>query len=93
MKAKYYIDGDGGNATYETLNEVKHHVSFEPQTYNRMYVFRVNDENFYRVIKVTKSGKIILSKNPTIPQSSLRKKENRAPPRKRQSLLPPPKKV
>ena len=63
MKAKYYIDGDGGNATYETLNEIKHHVSFEPQTYNGMYVFRVNDENFFRVIKVKKSGKIILSKN------------------------------
>ena len=63
MKAKYYIDGDGGNATYETLNELKRHVSFEPQTYKGMYVFRVNDENFYRVIKITKSGKIILSKN------------------------------
>lgn len=63
MKAKYYIDGDGGNATYETLNEIKRHVSFEPKTYNGMYVFRVNDEKFYRVIKVTKSGKIILSKN------------------------------
>ena len=63
MKTKYYIDGDGGNATYATLNEVKHHVSFEPQTYNGMYVFRVNDEKFYRVIKVLKSGKIILSKN------------------------------
>ena len=63
MKTKYYIDGDGGNTTYETLNDVKRHVSFEPQTYNGMYVFRVNDENFYRIIKVTKSGKIILAKN------------------------------
>lgn len=63
MKAKYYIDGDGGNATYETLNEVKHHVSFEPKTYDGMYVFRLDDEKFYRVIKVLKSGKIILAKN------------------------------
>ena len=62
MKAKYYIDGDGGNATYEKLNDVKHHVSFCAKEYEGMYVFRVNDENFYRVIKVTKSGKVILSK-------------------------------
>ena len=62
MKAKYYIDGDGGNATYERLNDVRRHVSFEPKSYNGMYVFRVNDENFYRVIKVLKNGKIILSK-------------------------------
>lgn len=63
MNAKYYIDVDGGNAMYKTLNEVKHHVSFEPETYEGMYIFRVNDEKFYRVIKVTKSGKIILAKN------------------------------
>lgn len=63
MKAKYYIDGDGGNAMYETLNEVKHHVSFEPKTYKGMFVFRLNDDKFYRVIKVLKSGKIILAKN------------------------------
>lgn len=63
MKVKYYIDGGGGNATYETLNEVRQHVSFEPKTYNGMYVFRLDDEKFYRVIKVLKSGKIILAKN------------------------------
>lgn len=62
MKAKYYIDVDGGNATYERLNDVKHHISFSPLIYSGMYVFRVNDENFSRVIKVTKSGKVILSK-------------------------------
>ena len=65
MKAKYYIDGDGGNAMYNTLNEVMRHVSFEPEAYEGMYVFRVNDENFFRVIKVTKSGKVILSKKVT----------------------------
>lgn len=63
MEEKYYIDGDGGNAMYETLNEVKHHISFEPKTYNGMYVFRSNDERFYRIIRVSKSGKIILAKN------------------------------
>ena len=62
MKARYYIDGDGGNDTYKTLNDVRRHVSFEPKSYNGMYVFRVNDENFYRVIKVTKNGKVILAK-------------------------------
>ena len=62
MKAKYYIDGDGGDATYKSLNDVKHHVSFFPRVYISMYVFRVNDEKFSRVIKVTKSGKVILSK-------------------------------
>lgn len=63
MKAKYYIDGDGGNATYKSLNDVKHHVSFfSPMIYSGMYVFRVNDEKFFRVIKVTKSGKVILAK-------------------------------
>ena len=62
MKAKYYIDGDGGNNMYNTLDDVRRHVSFEPKSYNGMYVFRVNDENFYRVIKVLKNGKIILSK-------------------------------
>lgn len=61
-KAKYYIDGDGGNATYESLNNVKHHVSFFPKDYEGMYVCRENDEKFCRVIKVTKSGKVILSK-------------------------------
>lgn len=63
MKAKYYIDEDGGNAKYKTLNEVRLHVSFEPKTYNGMYVFRLADDKFYRVIKVLKSGKIILAKN------------------------------
>ena len=63
MKAKYYIDGDGGNATYEKLNDVKRHVSFfSPRIYSGMYVFRVNDEKFSRVIKVTKGGKVILAK-------------------------------
>lgn len=61
-KAKYYIDGDGGNATYESLNDVKHHVYFYGKDYDDMYVFRVNDEKFSRVIKVTKSGKVILAK-------------------------------
>ena len=63
MKAKYYIDGDGGNATYKNLNDVKRHVSFYPKEYEGMYVCRVNDEKFYRVIKVEKSGKVILAKN------------------------------
>lgn len=63
MKAKYYIDGDGGNNMYHTLDEVRLHVSFEPQTYNGMYVFRLDDERFYRIIRVLKSGKIILAKN------------------------------
>lgn len=63
MKAKYYIDGDGGNAMYETLNEVRHHVSFEPIIYNGMFVYRLNDERFSRIIKVLKNGKIILSKS------------------------------
>lgn len=62
MKAKYYIDVDGGNATYESLNDVKHHVSFSPRDYDGMCVCRHNDENFYRMIKVTKSGKVILAK-------------------------------
>ena len=62
MKAKYYIDGDGGNNTYESLYEVKHHVYFNPKYYEGMYVCRENDENFFRVIKVMKSGIVILSK-------------------------------
>lgn len=62
MKARYYIDGDGGNNMYNTLDEVRRHVSFEHEAYEGMYVFRENDENFYRVIKVTKIGKVILSK-------------------------------
>ena len=62
MKAKYYIDGDGGNNMYNTLDEVRRHVSFEPEAYEGLYVFRENDGRFYRVIKVTKSGKVVLSK-------------------------------
>ena len=62
MEAKYYIDGDGGNNMYNTLDEVRRHVSFEPEAYNGLYVCRVNDESFCRVIKLKTGGKVILAK-------------------------------
>ena len=62
---KYFIDGDGGNQLFDTLDDVKSHVEMmcdsDKESYNGMSVLREDDESFIRTIEV-KKGKVVLKK-------------------------------
>lgn len=66
MKAKYFIDGDGGNNRYDTLADVRHHIHYEPNAYEGMAIAREMgddiDPNFIRFVRI-KNGSVVLSKN------------------------------